>query len=106
MRCGLTSFSSAFFGCNPSTTASPPQNGSTYLWFAFASQIGFSCETSQRLPPAHFKGGLSITLLRSNEPAQVDLRETQRPICVVERMQRCRECECLPVRQRGDEDRA
>src|SRR5687767_8596303 len=48
--------------CSPSTTARPPQNGSTYRRSAFASQIGFSCETSQRLPPAHFKGGLNITL--------------------------------------------
>src|SRR5688572_13992951 len=109
MRCGLTSFRSAFCGCNPRTTASPPQNGSTYLWVAFASQIGCSCETSQRLPPAHFSGGLNITL-PSMQPAPecgaVDLRETQRPVRVVKRMQRRWERECLPVRQSGNEDGA
>src|SRR6185369_2364549 len=51
------SFSSACFGCSPSTTARPPQNGSTYLRSAFSSQIGLRCDTSQRFPPAHFRGG-------------------------------------------------
>ena len=49
------------------------QNGSTNRRVEFSSQSGLSCETSQRLPPAHFSGGLNIALLRSNESAPVDL---------------------------------
>src|SRR6185503_3036437 len=54
------SFRRACFGCSPSTTARPPQNGSTYLRSAFASHIVLRCDTSHRFPPAHFKGGLEI----------------------------------------------
>src|SRR5258705_13044469 len=53
------SFRNARFGSKPSGTARPPQKGSTYLRSCRRSQNGFKCETSQRLPPAHFRGGLS-----------------------------------------------
>src|SRR5688572_16704656 len=108
------SFKSACGGCRPSTTASPPQNGSTYRRSACCSQIGFRCETSQRLPPAHFKGGLNIVFLWSDaspEGRAVDLRQTERAQGVVKRMELSGEGERLPVRhgrnkdcaQRGDQ---
>src|SRR6185503_13365596 len=54
------SFRRACLGCRPRATARPPQNGSTYLRSAFASHIVLRFDTSQRFPPAHFKGGLDI----------------------------------------------
>src|SRR6266567_4010559 len=52
------SFKSAFSGSNPRAIARPPQKGSTYLRCECRLQSGRSWETNQRLPPAHFKGGL------------------------------------------------
>src|SRR5215208_3225524 len=75
------SFSKACFGCNPSTTASPPQNGSTYRRSAFASQIGFRCETSQRLPPAHFSGGFNCRGGPPWPPPPNDIRFIESVIC-------------------------
>ncbi len=62
MRCGLRSLSSARCGMRPSATASPPQNGSTSRRSENGSQSGRRCGTSQRLPPAHFKGGLTAAV--------------------------------------------
>src|SRR6185436_13842194 len=106
MRWGLMSFNNACCGCKPSTTARPPQNGSTYRRSEFFSQIGSRYETSQRFPPAHFNGGLNIARDSPQQRACVDLRETQRSVGVVERMQPRGERDGLPVRQGGDEDRA
>jgi hypothetical protein len=52
------SFKSPLSGSNPRATASPPQKGSTYLRCECCLQSGIRWETNQRLPPAHFKGGL------------------------------------------------
>src|SRR5882672_12789444 len=68
------SFKSALSGSKPRTTASPPQKGSTYLRRECCLQSGIRWETSQRLPPAHFKGGLVgglATLLSWESPATI-----------------------------------
>src|SRR5438093_4688444 len=53
------SLSKLRIGVKPSGAASPPQNGSTYLLFLNGVQSCKRSGTSQRLPPAHFKGGLA-----------------------------------------------
>src|SRR5688572_11829550 len=110
MRFGLTSLSSAWRGCNPIPIARPPQNGSTYRWLVYRSQIGARCGTSQRLPPAHFNGGLIVfsgaTVTTDEKIPQIRPRKSQRAKCVIQRMQRRRECQRFPVRQGGDEERA
>src|SRR5437899_8703013 len=82
MRCELRSFSKACFGWRPKAMARPPQKGSTYRRSEWVRKIGSICGSSQRFPPAHFKGGFSDlifadgaggetrTLMRS-EPRQI-----------------------------------
>jgi len=53
------SFSRARFGRKPSGTASPPQKGSTQRVDDCDCQSGARYGSSQRFPPAHFKGGFS-----------------------------------------------
>jgi len=53
------SFSRARFGLKPSGAASPPQKGSTYRLDECDCQSDARFGTSQRFPPAHFKGGFS-----------------------------------------------
>ncbi len=52
------SFNNDVSGLRPRGPASPPQNGSTYLQVRCDRQSGAMWGTSQRLPPAHFRGGL------------------------------------------------
>lgn len=56
------SLSKAHIGVKPSGAASPPQNGSTYRLLLNESQSCKSWGTSQRLPPAHFKGGFAVIM--------------------------------------------
>jgi hypothetical protein len=51
------SFKTACFGLKPSAGASPPQKGSTNLPDECDCHSDARCGTSQRFPPAHFKGG-------------------------------------------------
>src|SRR5438105_13302713 len=53
------SFRSALAGLNPSTIARPPQNGSTKRRLRERCHSGWTNETCQRFPPAHFSGGRS-----------------------------------------------
>src|SRR5947207_1212646 len=53
------SFRSALAGLNPSTIARPPQNGSTKRRLRERCHSGWTYETCQRFPPAHFSGGRS-----------------------------------------------
>lgn len=49
----------AFLGIRPRVTARPPQKGSTSRRDACSCQIGSRWGISQRLPPAHLRGGVS-----------------------------------------------
>jgi hypothetical protein len=65
------SFKSARAGTRPSVTAKAPQKGSTSRCLAKRRQIGMSSGTSQRLPPANFRGGVNGTAI-GNETAVTD----------------------------------
>ena len=56
------SFRSARLGRRPSVTARPPQKGSTSRRSLWARQSLRTCGTCQRFPPAHLRGGRSVSV--------------------------------------------